>query len=160
MAKFETELPLDLIESFNKLNQGSEKIMGDMTRAGAQVVLDKIKVKCPATIRNHARMSVTYRTPSDGAINTKVYWSGYVPFSDPNRNYFTRTAGRGGGYYSTTKGVPASFLAILYEYGRSNAPFPKQPSLRQAIGDRSAIEQAMFEAQEKGWEILGISAGN
>ena len=47
MAKFETELPLDLIESFNKLNQGSEKIMGDMTRAGAQVVLDKIKIKCP-----------------------------------------------------------------------------------------------------------------
>lgn len=156
MAKFQSELPFELIESFNKLNQNSEKIMGDMTVAGAKVVLDKIKAKCPATIRNHARMSVTYRTPSDGAINTKVYWSGYVPFSDPNRDYFSR-AGANGQYYSTTKGVPASFLAILYEYGRSNAPFPKQPSLRQAIGDRSAIEQAMFEAQEKGWEILGIS---
>ncbi|MBQ1573426.1 MAG: hypothetical protein IIZ78_20065 [Clostridiales bacterium] len=156
MAKFQSELPFELIESFNKLNQNSEKIMGDMTVAGAKVVLDKIKAKCPATIRNHARMSVTYRTPSDGAINTKVYWSGYVPFSDPNRDYFSR-AGANGRYYSTTKGVPASFLAILYEYGRSNAPFPKQPSLRQAIGDRSAIEQAMFEAQEKGWEILGIS---
>jgi hypothetical protein len=155
MAKFEAELPLDLIESFNALNKNSEQIMGDMTRAGAEVVLNKIKAKCPASIRNHAKLSVTYKTPSDGAINTKVYYSGYVPFSDPNRNYFSR-AGANGRTYSTAKGVPASFLAILYEYGRSNAPFPKQPSLRSAIGDRSAIEQAMFEAQEKGWEILGI----
>lgn len=155
MAKFETELPLDLIESFNKLNQGSEKIMGDMTRAGAQVVLDKIKIKCPDVLKNKVKLSVTYKTPSDGGINTKVYFSGYVPFSDPNRRYFSSVVK--GRRYDNSKGVPATFLAILYEYGRSNAPFPKRPSLRSAIGSKSAIEQAMLEAQEKGWEILGIS---
>lgn len=158
MAKFDAEVPRWVIEDCEKLYANADELIGEMTRAGAQVVLDKIKVKCPQTIRNYARMSVTYKTPSDGAINTKVYWSGYIPFSNPNREYFTRAAK--GRNYSTTKGVPASFLAILYEYGRSDLPFPKHPSLRSAIGDRSAIEQAMFEAQQKGWEILGINAGN
>lgn len=157
MAQFVAEIPNFVIDDCKKLYENSDELLGEMTRAGAEVVLDKIKAKCPQTIRNHARLSVTYKTPSDGAINTKVYYSGYVPFSDPNRDYFTR-AGANGRYYSTSKGVPASFLAILYEYGRSNAPFPKRPSLRSAIGARSAIEQAMFEAQEKGWEILGIKS--
>lgn len=154
MAKFEMELPNDLIKQFEALNQNAEKIMGDMTEAGAKAVAQSIRIKCPDVLKNHIKISVTYKTPSDGAINTKVYFGGYVPFSSPSRKYFQSIVK--GHSYSNPKGVPASFLAILYEYGRSNAPFPKHPSLRSAIGNKSAIEQAMMEAQEKGWQILGI----
>lgn len=155
MAKFEMELPKELMDNFTKLEQNTEELLGEMTRAGAKVVESKIKAKCPDVLKSKLRISVTYRTPSDGGINTKVYYTGYIPFSNPNRQFFVR-AGANGRNYPTDKGVPASFLANLYEYGRSNSPFPKKPSLRSAIGDRSAIEQAMLEAQEKGWEILGI----
>jgi hypothetical protein len=156
MAQFALELPQDLIAQFNKLNDNTDKVLGDMTQAGAKAVMDKIKTKCPDVLKNKIKISVTYKTPSDGGINTKVYFSGYIPFSDPNRNYFSSVVK--GHRYDNSKGVPASFLAILYEYGRSNAPFPKHPSLRSAFGNKSAIEQAMMEAQEKGWEILGINA--
>ena len=154
MAQFQTELPLELMEQFKKLQDNSEELIGEMTRAGAEAVLNNIKVKCPDVLKNRLKLSVTYRTPSDCGINTKVYFSGYIPFSDPSRQWFSRYAK--GGLYKTDKGVPASFLAILYEYGRSNMPFPKHPSVRSAIGNRSAIEQAIFDAQQHGWEILGI----
>lgn len=154
MAQFQTELPLELMEQFKKLQDNSDELIGEMTRAGAEAVLNNIKVKCPDVLKNKLKLSVTYRTPSDGGINTKVYFSGYIPFSDPNRKYFSSWVK--GKNYPNPKGVPASFLAILYEYGRSNIPFPKHPSVRSAIGNRSAIEQAIFDAQQHGWEILGI----
>ena len=154
MAKFETMLPTDLIEQFQRLDNGTEMVMKMMTEAGAKAVKQNIQVKCPDVLKSKLKISVTYKTPSDGCINTKVYFSGYIPFSDPNRKYFSRYAG--GRRYDTAKGVPASFLAIMYEYGRSNLPFPKRPSVRSAIHNTSAIEMAMAEAQEKGWEILGI----
>lgn len=154
MAKFEMELPVDLMEQFKKLHDNTDELMGEMTKAGAKAVEQSIKAKCPDVLRNKLKISVTYKTPSDGCINTKVYFSGYIPFSDPNRQYFSRYAK--GKLYTTTKGIPASFLAIMYEYGRSNFPFPKHPSVRSAFHNVSAIEMAMMEAQEKGWEILGI----
>lgn len=152
MAKFEMDLPVDLMEQFKKLHDNTDELMGQMTQAGAKAVEHNIRAKCPDILKNHLKVSVTYRTPSDGCINTKVYFGGYIPFSNPNRKYFQRPNGG----TPTSKGVPASFLAIMYEYGRSNSPFPKHPSVRSAIGNKSAIEQAILEAQEKGWEILGI----
>ena len=88
MAKFEMELPNDLIKQFEALNQNAEKIMGDMTEAGAKAVAQSIRIKCPDVLKNHIKISVTYKTPSDGSINTKVYFGGYVPFSSPSRKYF------------------------------------------------------------------------
>lgn len=145
MAKFEMELPTDIMADFQKIHDNADKIFGEMTRAGAEIVERNMINSAPNIIKSHIKITRTYKTPSDGGINTKVYVNGYIPFSDPNRKSFIRSGGSGK-RYSTTKGVPADFLANLYEYGRSNAPFPKHPFLRKSF-KKSDIEQAMLKAQ-------------
>jgi HK97 gp10 family phage protein len=146
MAKFKMELPTELIKEFETLEKKSEKIFGEMTKAGAEVVAKNVQSNAPNTIKNYVKISKVYKTPSDGGINTKVYVSGYIPFSDPNRKYFSRTNGKSSTVYKSTEGVPADFLANLYEYGRSTAPFPKHPFLRKSF-KKKEIEDAMLQAQ-------------
>jgi hypothetical protein len=147
MAKFNLELPTEMMNDLKKIYDNSDEIFGEMTRAGAEVVEDQVKVNAPEVLKTHVKVSRTYKTPTDGGINTKVYLSGYIPFSDPNRKYFSRSGGSGKKYV-TSDGVPADFLANIYEYGRSNAPFPKKPFLRKSF-KKDQIEKAMLEAQKK-----------
>lgn len=147
MATFNLELPSDLMKDLKKVYDNSDKIFGEMTRAGAEVVEANVQNNAPEVLKSHVKVSRTYHTPTDGGINTKVYISGYIPFSDPNRKYFSRSGGSGK-KYKTTDGVPADFLAQIYEYGRSSAPFPKKPFLRKSF-KKDQIEQAMLEAQKK-----------
>ena len=147
MAKFDMQLPKDVMSDLKKIDSNAEKIFGDMTRAGAEVALNEVRSNAPSNLKTYAKLTKTYKTPSDGGINTKVFFSGYLPFSTPNRTSFLRRGRGGGKVYSTTKGVPADFLAILYEYGRSNAPFPKKPFFRRSF-NQGRIEKAMLEAQK------------
>lgn len=147
MARFNMQLPDDVMKDLKKISSNSEKMFGDMTRAGAEVALSEVRANAPASIKAYAKLTKTYKTPSDGGINTKVFFSGYLPFSTPNRTSFVRRGRGGGKVYSTTKGVPADFLAILYEYGRSNAPFPKRPFFRRSF-NQGRIEKAMLDAQK------------
>lgn len=147
MAKFNLELPSDLMKDLKKVYDDSDKIFGEMTRAGAEVVESNVQNNAPQVLKSHVKVSRTYHTPTDGGINTKVYISGYIPFSDPNRKYFSRKGGSGK-TYKTSDGVPADFLAQIYEYGRSTSPFPKKPFLRKSF-KKDQIEQAMLEAQKK-----------
>lgn len=147
MAKFEVELPTDIIRKFDATAEQTEKILGEMTKAGAEVVAKNVESNAPDVIKGHVKMSKTYNTPTDGGINTKVYISGYIPFSNPNRKLFTR-AGASGKLYSTPKGVPADFLAKLYEYGRSDGKFPKHPFLRKSV-KKDQIEEAMTKTRVK-----------
>lgn len=156
MAKFELELPNDLIKQFDELNVYSEKMFGKMTRAGAEASKELIKKKAPhPQLAKKVKLSKTYKTPSDGGINTKVYFSGYIPFSDPNREYFARKGGNGKVYYAK-EGVPADFLAKLYEYGKKDNSFPKKPFVRTAFNN-SKVEQAMLDKQQEEIErIFGL----
>ena len=147
MATFNLELPSDLMKDLKKVYDNSDKIFGEMTRAGAEVVESNVKNNAPQVLKSHVKVSRTYHTPTDGGINTKVYLSGYIPFSDPNRKHFSRSGGSGK-KYQTSDGVPADFLAQMYEYGRSTAPFPKKPFLRKSF-KKDQIEQAMLETQKK-----------
>jgi hypothetical protein len=141
MAKFQMEIPDDLIKEFQRLNKGTDAMLGELTRAGAEAVAINVRENAPQKIKPYVKTSVTYKTPTDGGINTKVYISGYIPFSNPNRKYFSRKGGNGS-VYSTDKGVPADFLAKVYEYGRSNAPFPKHQFWRRSWKTR-IVELAM-----------------
>ena len=146
MAQFRLNLPDKEIKQFEELYGKTSEIFGEMTKAGAEVALKEILANCPIPeLRSHVKLSRQYKTPSDGGINTKVYVSGYLPFSG-NRKYFSRRGGNGS-MYSTSKGVPASFVAIMYEYGRSGHPFPKRPFFRKSF-KKGAIEKAMMEAQK------------
>lgn len=148
MAKFKMELPTDIMKDFQRIYDNADEIFGEMTKAGAEVALNNIKATAPnAELASHAKLTRTYKTPSDQGIATKVYFSGYIPFKG-NRRYFVRRGRKGGKVYRSTKGVPAEFLALVYEYGRSGAPFPKKPFIRKAF-KKSQIESAMLEAQKR-----------
>lgn len=148
MARFHLNLPKKEIEEFEKIYGKADEIFGEMTRAGAETALREMLANCPnPELRKYGKISKTYKTPTDGGINTKAYFSGYIPFSNPNRMYFSRRGGSGK-VYRTTKGVPADFLAKLYEYGRSGNPFPKKPFVRKAFNSQK-IEKAMLDAQKK-----------
>jgi hypothetical protein len=70
-----------------------------------------------------------YETPSDDAINMKVGFAGYFTNEDGEK-------------------TPAPLVANVFEYGRSNSPFPKQPFMRKSF-NKAAITKAMEQAQKK-----------
>lgn len=148
MAKFEMELPTEIMKDFEKIYKDSEKIFGEMTMAGAERVMYNMKKNAPNILKPYVRTTKMYKTPTDGGINTKAYISGYIPFSDPNRKYFSARNGTTSKVYKTSQGVPAEFLANLYEYGRSTAPFPKHPFMRKSF-NKNEIEQEMLKAQKR-----------
>ena len=134
MARFEMQLPDEIMKDFQKIYQNSEQIFGEMTKAGAEVAMSNIKANVPASFRDSnimscLKMTKTYKTPSDDGINTKVGFYGYFL----NKNG-VRT--------------PAPLVANVFEYGRSNAPFPKKPFLRKSF-NKGKIEKAMLEAQKR-----------
>lgn len=132
MAKFVMELPEDILKDFQKINSESEKILGEMTKAGAEVVMNNIRVNAPSSIKssemmNCLKMTKTYRTSSDGGINTKV---GFY------------------GYFDNKNGVktPAPLVANVFEYGTTKVI--KKPFFRRSF-KKSQIEKAMLEAQKR-----------
>ena len=134
MAKFEMELPTEIMKDIQKVYNNSDKIFGEMTKAGAEVVESNIRANVPKSIRNSKMMDClkitkVYKTPSDDGINTKVGFYGY----------FVNEEG---------KTVPAPLVANVFEYGRSNLPFPKQPFMRKSF-KKGDIEQAMLKAQKR-----------
>lgn len=158
MAKFELELPREITADIEKVYGNADKIFGEMTRAGADVVAHKMKDTAPLpALAEHIRLSKTYRTPSDDGINTKVYFTGYLPFSG-NRKTFKRRAKAGGRVYTTTKGVPAAFVAQIYEYGRSTNPFPKKPFMRKAFKGNDIVQAMLKKQKEASGGILDAEA--
>lgn len=134
MARFEMQLPTEIMKDFNKIYNNSEQIFGAMTKAGAEVAMENIKANVPASFHESNIMSClkltrVYRTPSDDGINTKVGFYGY--FKNENGRI-----------------TPAPLVCNVFEYGRSNSPFPKKPFLRRSFR-KSQIEQAMLKAQRQ-----------
>lgn len=140
MAKFEMQLPEEIMRDVQYINDNSDEIFGAMTKAGAEVAQKKAISNAPnPKLKSHIKVSRTYKTPSDDGINNKVYINGYIPFTAPRKTFI-----RNG--YVTKKGIPADFLAKVFEYGRSGRPFPKRPFFRKSF-NQSAIEAAMKAAQ-------------
>ena len=134
MAKFELQLPTEIMKDFQRIYKDSDKIFGEMTKAGAEVVEKNIIANVPQNIRKSKmmdclRLTKVYKTPSDDGINTKVGFYGYFENEDG-------------------KVVPAPLVANVFEYGRSNSPFPKQPFMRKSF-KKNQIEQAMLKAQKR-----------
>lgn len=157
MAKFEQELPTDILKDFDFLQNNAGEIFGKMTRAGAEVVKKQIainagrafKSKTAKKLNSKLKITKTYDTPSDGGINTKVAYYGYIPRSDGKKVKI-----KGGTY----PGVPAPLLAALREFGASSGGgmpeefkeyWTKRPFIRPAFDNRSAIEKAMLKAQKE-----------
>ena len=132
MAQFKMELPKDIIEQMEQVERDCERIFGEMTKAGAEVVMRNIKANAPKGIRESSMMqnlimTKIYKTPSDDGINTKVAFYGYFVNENGER-------------------VPAPLVGNVFEYGRSGLPFPKQPFMRQSFNE-GQIRSAMLKVQ-------------
>ena len=131
---FKLELPTEIMKDIEKVYKNTDEILGEMTRAGAEVVRSNVESLVPDGIKhskmmNCLKVTETYRTPSDDGINTKVGFYGYFENEDG-------------------KTTPAPLVANVFEYGRSGAPFPKQPFMRKSF-KKKEIEEAMLKAQSK-----------
>lgn len=134
MAKFSGGLPTDLIKTFESLGINTEKMLGEMVEAGAEVALKNVKAKMPRSLREgltdkNIRLTRVYKTPSDDGINCQAMIDGYFT----NRN---------------GERTPAPLVANLFEYGRSTSPYPKQPFFRSSFSKKQ-IETAMLKVQDK-----------
>lgn len=134
MAQFSVELPNDILRDIEKLDKDTQKMLEEMTEAGAKVVLSNIRSSVPASwytsgIMKCLKITKPYKTPSDGGVNTKVAFYGYFI----NRN---------------NEKIPAPLVANVTEYGRSNSPYPKKPFLRRSF-KKAQIEKAMQDVQKK-----------
>ena len=134
MARFDAEMPTELLKLFDELGADAHKMLGEMTQAGAEVVLANVKANVPASFRgsdimNCLKITRVYRTPSDDGVNSKVAFYGR----------FTNKAG---------EVVPAELVCNVMEYGRSTSPFKKHPFMRKSFR-KSEIEAAMQKVQDK-----------
>ena len=134
MAKFTEILPTELIKQFETLELNTEKMIGEMVNAGAEVARQNIEAKMPRALyqalgSNNIIISRVYKTPSDDGINCQAMIVGYFT----NRN---------------GERIPAPLVANMFEYGSSNRKYPKQPFFRQSF-NKAQIEKAMLKVQEK-----------
>lgn len=130
MAKFQTELPNDLIKQLEGLDKKSEKIFGEMVEEGGKVVYKLIKSNMTRTFKTTKsldkglKITKVYKTKSDDGINVHVGFYGY-----------------------NDEGVPIPLIAMAREYGTSRGE-AKKPFLRKSF-KKKEIEQAMLRVQEK-----------
>lgn len=136
MAKFEMDLPDEVIKDLQSIDKNFEKIFGGMTQAGAKAVYGNIIENMPASLKesklvNNLKISKVYKTPTDNAINSKVLFDGY---------------------FENENGVltPAPLVVNLFEYGTDNGEgnYPKHPFFRKSF-KKKQIEQAMLKAQKE-----------
>lgn len=132
MSQYKQELPYDIIKELNELAITTPKMMGNMTKAGAEVVKEIVDKNLAKSFKSTYRLrkclfvTKTYRTPSDDSINNKVMIYGYL---------------------DTAKKKPAPLVALAREYGTSRGE-AKKPFFRPAF-KKKTIEEAMLKEQEK-----------
>ena len=139
MARFKAELPNDLIKVFDELETDTPIMMGEMCKAGAQVVYNKVKenlkgsFKRTETLLEGLKVTRVYNTPSDDGINVHVGFYGYKKGSKPTKRH--------------PKGTPIPLIALAREYGTSSGE-DKLPFFRKAFAKKD-IERAMLEVQSR-----------
>lgn len=132
MAKFEMQLPDDIIKDFQKIYNNSDEIFGKMVQAGVEVVYNNIKANAPSSVKssdmmNCLKITKVYKTPSDDGINDKVGFYGYFI----NKN---------------GKTTPAPLVANVFEYGSTKVQ--KKPFIRKSFR-KAQIEKAMLKVQKE-----------
>lgn len=137
MAKFEMEIPADMIKAFERLNGETKSMMGEMTKAGAEQVMEEIKANVPESFRDSdimrcLHLSKVYETPSDGGINTKVAFWGYFKPKKPVGRAWIESRG--------TDKMAAELVVNVFEHGRSSSTFPKHPFVRKSFKKKQIIE--------------------
>ena len=148
MARFEIQLPNDLIKEFEKLNKTSHKMLEEMTYAGAEVVYKNVRDNMKSSFKDSDKLShylkitKSYTTPSDDGVNTKVAFYGYYK---PDEKSFSLTSKSGTTY--SYKGIPVPLIVRAREFGSSSGE-AKKPFFRKSF-KKDQIEKAMLKIQDK-----------
>ncbi len=138
MAKFKAVLPADLMKAFEELETNAPEMMGEMCKAGATVVYNKVvknlgkAFKRTDTLQKGLKITKVYRTKRDDAINVHIGFYGY------NTDKITKRH---------PKGVPIPLIAMAREYGTSSGE-KKKPFLRKSFAKKD-IRAAMQAVQDK-----------
>ena len=130
MARFQSELPNELMKVFEDLETNCDEMFGEMCKAGAKVVYDNVVAnmkkafKTTKSLEKGLKITKVYKTQSDDGINTHVGFYGY-----------------------NEDGVPIPLIAQAREYGTSKGE-EKKPFFRKSFKKKD-IEQAMQTVQDK-----------
>lgn len=139
MAKFQMELPNELMKQIEELDNNAEEMFGEMTKAGAEVVDKNVKknlsrtFKTSKSLKGGLKITKVYKTPSDDGINTHIGFYGYDKDSKPTKRH--------------PKGTPIPLIAMAREFGTSRGE-AKIPFFRKSF-KKDEIEQAMLEVQDE-----------
>ena len=138
MAKFNAELPNDLLKVFEELETDAPIMMGEMCKAGATVVHSKVvknlskAFKKPDTLLKGLKVTKVYKTSADDGINVHIGFYGY------NTDKITA---------AHPKGVPIPLIAMAREYGTSSGE-QKKPFFLKSFAKKD-IEAAMQKVQNQ-----------
>ncbi len=147
MAKFTCELPTELIKELTKLERNTPKMMEEMTKAGAEVVMKNVKTnmqtsfKDSSQLEKYLKVTKTYRTKDD-SVNTKVGFYGYYK---KGKKTFSVTSKKGQTY--SYDGVPVPLIVRAREFGSSSGE-AKKPFFRKSF-NKAQIESEMLKVQKK-----------
>ena len=139
MARFKAELPNDLIKEFENLGNDAEKMMGEMTKAGAEVVHKLVKrnmsksFKTTKSLEKGLKITKVYKAPTKDSIGVFIGFYGYDTDSKPTKRH--------------PYGTPIDLIAKAREYGTSRGE-AKKPFFRKSFVKKD-IEQAMMQVQKK-----------
>lgn len=138
MARFNAEIPNDLLQKFYGLEKECTEIFGEMVDAGAETVLNNVQNNMKSAFDNPERLAKglkktkVYKTPTDDGINVKVAFYGYDSDKVTKQH---------------PQGVPIPLMAMAREYGTSSGE-RKKPFFRKSFKQKE-IEQAMKRVQDK-----------
>lgn len=138
MAKFQGEVPNELMKMFEDLETNCENIFGEMCKAGAETVYNKVQGNMKKvfadteTLEKGLKITKVYKTPSDDGINVHIGFYGYNADKKTKKH---------------PNGVPIPLIAMAREYGTSSGE-AKKPFFRKSFKKKD-IERAMKQAQDK-----------
>lgn len=136
MAKFNAELPSDLIQEFEGLEKNCAEIFGEMVEAGARAVHKNVLANIKKVFKNTAplekglKISKIYKTSSDDGVNVHIGFYGYDSSKKTKAH---------------PNGTPIPLMALAREYGTSRGE-SKKPFFRKSF-KKAEIEEAMKQVQ-------------
>ena len=139
MAKFDAEIPNDLLKQFQELETKCSDIFGEMTQEGAKVVYKNVKANMRRAFNDTKKLeeglffSKVQKTADEDSIQTWIGFMGYVAGSKPTARH--------------PYGMPIPLIAMAREYGTSRGE-QKKTFLRKSF-NKSQIEQEMLKVQNK-----------
>lgn len=134
MAKFEAELPTEIISEVAMRYVSCSVMIEEMTQAGARAAFLEVKRNIKRSFKDSNKLlkclkrTKAYKT-YDGSTSSKVGLYGYFENKDG-------------------KTVPASLVGNAREYGSVSGE-KKKPFLRPAFNHVAIIKNAMFKVQKK-----------